>query len=72
MEKRFAKGMWITFKSEDIWTIREDCSNNNSKEKELQLFALRVDQLIDCQQKEKKRSYRCLLSLLLFGFCLEE
>ena len=53
MEKRYAKGMCITFKSEDIWTIREDCSNNNSKEKEVQLFVLRVDQPIDCQQKEE-------------------
>ena len=36
MEKRFAKGMCITLKSEGIWTIEEDCSKSNSKEKEVQ------------------------------------
>ena len=36
MEKRFAKGMYITLKSEGIWTIEEDCSKSNSKEKEVQ------------------------------------
>ena len=34
MEKRFAKGMCITLKNEGIWTIEEDCSKSNSKEKE--------------------------------------
>ena len=33
MEKRFAKGMFITLKSEGIWTIEEDCSKSNSKRK---------------------------------------
>ena len=33
MEKRFAKGMCITLKSEGIWTIEEDCSKSNSKRK---------------------------------------
>ena len=56
MEKRIAKGMCITFKSEEIWTIEEDCSKTNSKEKELQSFVLCVDQPIDCQQEEEKRS----------------
>ena len=35
MEKRFGKGMCITFKMEEIWTIEEDCSKSNSKEKEV-------------------------------------
>ena len=38
MEKRFAKGMCITFKSEENWTIEEDCGKSNSKEKEVQSF----------------------------------
>ena len=35
MEKRLGKGMCITFKMEEIWTIEEDCSKSNSKEKEV-------------------------------------
>ena len=58
MEKRLGKGMYITFKMEEIWTIEEDCSKSNSKEKEVKSFVLCVDQPIACQQKEQKRSYR--------------
>ena len=35
MEKRFAQRMCLTFKSEEIWTVEEDCSKSNSKEKEV-------------------------------------
>ena len=35
MEKRFGKGMCITLKSEKIWTVEENCSKSNSKEKEV-------------------------------------
>ena len=35
MEKGLGKGMCITFKMEEIWTIEEDCSKSNSKEKEV-------------------------------------
>ena len=34
MEKRFAKGMCIAFKSEEIWTIGENSRKSNSKEPE--------------------------------------
>ena len=44
IEKRFAKGMYIKFKSEENWTIEEDCSKSNSKEKEVQSFVLCVGQ----------------------------
>ena len=56
MEKRFAKGMCITLKSEGIWTIEEDCSKSNSKEKEVQSFVLCVDQPLDCQREEEEHS----------------
>ena len=58
MEKRLGKGMYITFKMEEIWTIEEDCSRSNSKVKEVKSFVLCVDQPIACQQEEQKRSYR--------------
>ena len=64
-EKRFAKGMCITFKSEGIWTIKEDCSKSNSKEKEVQSFVLCVDQPIDCQQEEEEHSYRRFLKVVI-------
>ena len=35
MEKGLGKGMCTTFKMEEIWTIEEDCSKSNSKEKEV-------------------------------------
>ena len=53
-EKRFAKGKCIMLKSAEIWTIEEDYSKSNSKEKEVQSFVLCVDQLIDCQQLGRK------------------
>ena len=56
IEKRFVKGICITFKSEEIWTIEEGCSNSNSKEKEVQSFVLCVDQLIDCQQARGRKT----------------
>ena len=65
MEKRFAKGVCITFKSEGIWTTEEDCSNSNSKEKEVQSFVLCVDQPIDCQQEEEERSYRRFVKVVI-------
>ena len=39
-------------------TTAEDSSKGNSKEKEVRSFALLVDQPIDCQQEEGKRSCR--------------
>ena len=39
-------------------TTGEDSSKGNSKEKEVRSFALLVDQPIDCQQEEGKRSCR--------------
>ena len=65
MEKRFAKGMCITLKSEGIWTIEEDCSKSNSKEKEVQSFVLCVDQPIDCQQEEEEHSYRRFVKVVI-------
>ena len=57
--------MCITFKSEGIWTIEEDCSKSNSKEKEVQSFVLCVDQPIDCQQEEEERSYRRFVQVVI-------
>ena len=57
--------MCITFKSEGIWTIKEDCSKSNSKEKEVQSFVLCVDQPIDCQQEEEERSYRRFVQVVI-------
>ena len=65
MEKRFAKGACKTFKSEGIWTTEEDCSNSNSKEKEVQSFVLCVDQPIDSQQEEDERSYRRFVKVVI-------
>ena len=65
MEKRFAKGMCITLKSEGIWTIEEDCSKSNSKEKEVQSFVLCVDQPIDSQQEEDEHSYRRFVKVVI-------
>ena len=65
IEKRFAKGMYITFKSEENWTIEEDCSKSNSKEKEVQSFVLCVGQPIDCQQEEEKRSYSRFVKVVI-------
>ena len=50
------KGICITFKSEEIWTIEDDCSNSNSKEKDVQSFVLCVDQLTDCQQAKGRKT----------------
>ena len=44
MEKSLAKEMCIKFKSEEISTTGEDCSKDNSKEKEVRSFALRLDE----------------------------
>ena len=58
--------MCITFKSEGgIWTIEEDCSTSNSKEKEVHSFVLCVDQPIDCQQEDKERSYRRFVKVVV-------
>ena len=70
MEKRFAKGKCVMFKSEEIWTIEEDYSKSNSKEKEVQSFVWCVDQLIDCQQEEEKRSYRRFVKVVIGIFIL--
>ena len=70
MEKRFAKGKCLMFKSEEIWIIEEDYSKSNSKEKEVQSFVLCVDQLIDCQQEEEKRSYGRFVKVVIGIFIL--
>ena len=70
MEKRFAKGKCIMFKSGEIWIIEDDYSKSNSKEKEVQSFVLCVDQLIDCQQEEEKRSYRRFVKVVIGIFIL--
>ena len=57
--------MCITFKSEGIWTIEEDCSKSNSKEKEVQSFVLCVDQPTDCQQEEEESSYRRFVQVVI-------
>ena len=57
--------MCITFKSEGIWTIEEDCSKSNSKEKEVQSFVLCVDQPIDCQREEEEHSYRRFVKVVI-------
>ena len=57
--------MCITFKSEGIWTIEEDCSKSNSKEKEVQSFVLCADQPIDCQQEEEESSYRRFVQVVI-------
>ena len=57
-EMRMCISWLCLFKSEEILTTAEDSSKDNSKEKEVRSFALLVDQPIDCQQEEGKRSCR--------------
>ena len=53
MEKRFAKGICLTFNT--IVIVKRFGKKSNSKEKEVLSIVLCVDQPIDCQQEEEKR-----------------
>ena len=61
MEKSLAKEMCINFKSEEISTTGEDCSNkSNSKEKEVRSFALFV------AKRFGKRYIDCFIFVFVF------
>ena len=45
--------------------LMKDYSKSNSKEKEVKLFVLCVDQPIDCQQEEEERSYRRFVKVVI-------
>ena len=82
MEKRLGTEMCIKFESEEILItgdlIAESVIRKRNIEKQVRSFALRVDEAIDCQHGEAKRSYHgfptvvmgiiiIVLILVLFG-----